>query len=165
MKKKPDKRIRILLGTAAGALFVIIALPSNKEEEPAIPQPAELASSAAEDALAVSGARPASADELKQQARRAQMLVFGASPFEGPSEARASIEHSVDDTLPTRIAGAPQLTGISTLGSSRMAIVAQTIVHEGDRLASGFTVQAITPASVTLVRDDEELTLTLGNER
>jgi hypothetical protein len=59
---------------------------------------------------------------------------------------------------------APALTGVSICGDDRRAVIDRQLVQEGDRLASGYTVVRISARSVTLLRDQEELTLCLGGE-
>ena len=59
----------------------------------------------------------------------------------------------------------PRLTGVSSYGGDRWAIIDREIVQEGDQLPSGHVVGEITNRTVTLILDQEELMLSLGDQQ
>ena len=59
----------------------------------------------------------------------------------------------------------PRLTGISGRDGILWAIIDRELVQEGDLLSSGYSVERIADGTATLRRGQEEMTLSLGDEK
>lgn len=144
-----------MVATGAGLLLITLAVPSRREEAVAVvPAPAARLLESTGDSA--DGER----DELlAAQARRSAELDWGPDPF------LASIAARIVEPLVMPDGSAPRLTGISIRGADRRVVINRQVVSEGDTLASGYRVEEITNRSVTLRRDQEELTLILGEKK
>ena len=157
---KLDKRMLAFTLGATALLVAIVALPSRHEGGSSAPPSAQppQGSSSSSDASATGAV-------LLEQRQRAQQLTWGRNPFV-PAAARSHAAPPSTTSPPELLhsASGPQLSGVSICGDDRRAVIDREIVREGERLASGYTVGKITARSVTLLRDQEELTLSLGDE-
>lgn len=155
-------KVPLLVGSGVVALISLMALPSPKDGEApplqlgAFTQPAAPAGSPA----------PASApsDLLAEQREHSASLTWVRNPFRPPGAASAAPE-VVPEAVPepeVRVDQPMEFSGVCAKGDDHWALVDHQIVRLGDRLSSGHTVTSITDTAVTLVRDDQELTLTLG---
>jgi hypothetical protein len=156
---KPEKRTVAFLGGASIVLIVILALPSRhpglelQVPTPVSPSQAGPTIDAGDDSVL-----------LLEQRRRASELTWARDPF-APAAKRLSSPSSEPSPASRYLLQAPKLTGVSMSGVDRRAVIDRQIVQEGDRLPSGYTIARITARTVTLLRDHEELTLSLGEEQ
>lgn len=157
---KSNKRVRLILVLASISMIVILAVPSKKTSvdiattpQPALAPGLELPSVSA----------TLDHERLALQRIRSAQLTWGRNPFLSPGAAGASTD--VAPQALTHRGDLPQLTGLSVLDGRRMAIIDHEVVQEGDLLVSGYVVKHITSGSVTLLLDEEELTLKLGAEQ
>lgn len=154
------KRTTAFIAGASVLLIVIVALPAPRASEELTPTEPILA--AEPDASAhVEGAE----DDAMwiEQRRRARELAWVRDPFAPPS-APSLTPGPGDEQRPALASSssAPTLTGVSIYGDDRRAVIDRQLVQEGDRLSCGYTVGTISARCVTLLRDQEELTLWLG---
>lgn len=147
-----NKRARVIIGGGVAALVVILAVPGREESAP----PAASAVTPV-DYIAQAASGPKLEDLLAAQTARAADLTWARDPFSGPREASADAAVAPAILL--------HLSGISTFGDSRMAIIDEAVVTPGDRLATGHTVVEITDTTVLLELDLEHTTLHLGAAR
>ena len=170
---KLGKRNSIFLSASAVLLLVVSAIPS-REDVDAPPDVPPVAASVAPPAepptdpeldVIEAGDEPDSAIQgsdslalLAEQQQRSQQLTWSRDPFRSSAPLRS-------ESPPVTERPEPRLTGLSIRGDNRSAIIDHQIVNEGDLLSSGYTVGRIDVGSVTLARDAETLTLTLGGGR
>ncbi len=154
---KLQKRMWFIIGGATFALLAIVAIPSHpgvdvptdpidpppprETPDPPVPDPTD--------------------EQLAEQRLRSEQLTWGKDPFQRP----VSSESDVTPMETSRSSARPRLSGISRHDGSLWAIINHELVQEGDLLSSGYTVEKIAGGTVTLRRDQEELSLRLGGER
>jgi hypothetical protein len=157
---------------AAVLTIAIAAMPASnrKPEAAAPPSPAP----AVPAATAPAGDPSPIASQLAEQRKRSATLAFGRDPF---APTRGAVEPPADHETPPpptpkpasgpapAAVKPPNLTGASESGAVRFAIIDEAIVHEGEQLASGYTVETIASRSVTLLRGNERLCLHIGGDQ
>lgn len=159
---KLEKRTRAILVGAFVLLGVIVALPSRRVSvEPPAAAPAEPVVPAEDGEETVDRAK------LVAQQRRAQELTWTRDPFAAaPADLRAVAPTSTSpSSVPEEPASVPVLTGICVSGGDRLAVIDRRIVREKELLPTGYTVVRIGGRTVDLLREDEELVLSLGEKR
>ena len=155
--KPPRKQLLFFIGGATVALLAIVAIPSHPGVDlPTVSVPLEPPLEAPDPPTPVP-----TGGQTADQASRSEQLTWGRDPFRRP--VAGEIESAPLETLspPAR----PRLTGISSSDGILWAIIGHELVQEGDLLSSGYTVEKIAGGTVTLRRDQEELSLRLGGER
>ena len=143
---------------AAAVLLVIVAVPWRQgTETSAAPAPVEPPH---HDPDPPSGTvNTVTMKQLAEQGERSALLTWGRNPFQSLAPATGDPAPIVKPHQTRRL----RLTGVSIYDQDRRAIIDHEVVREGDRLTSGHVVQEITSTSVTLLLDQEEVTLRLGD--
>ena len=155
---KQGKRMWMVVLGAAAVVLVIVAVPWRRgTETAAVPAPVEPVRGDSD--LPSDRVTP---EQMAEQRERSASLAWGRNPFQGPA---ASTTGNPTPTHGPRQPWRPRLTGVSFYDQDRRAIIGREVVKEGDRLASGHLVQEITTAAVTLLMDEEEVIVRLGDQR
>lgn len=154
---KPRKQVLFFLGGATVALLAIVAIPSHPGIDPPEPSPPLQPPREVPDPPAYSSI----SEQLAEQRSRSEQLTWGRDPFRRP------VASEIDEprTETSRPQSRPRLTGISSHAGILWAIIDHELVQEGDLLSSGYTVEKIAGGTATLRRDQEELSLRLGDAR
>lgn len=179
-----SRKTNIVLAAGTGLTLALMALPDRGAVQPSIEStlqataPAGTAAVAITDPVDVGVLEAASDAQLEAQRARVAELTWGPDPFAGPAPPDAPAREPVEDVegppmrepivgdvpLPPA-ARRPHLTGVSRSVDERWAIIDGQIVREKEVLFSGHTLVRIESRSVTLVLEDEVLTLKLGEQR
>ena len=152
---KLGRRVWLVIIGAAAVLLVIVAVPWRQgTETSAAPAPAE----PPPDDPGPPG-DTVTTEQLAEQGERSALLTWGRNPFQSLAPAISDPAPIVEPHQTRRL----RLTGVSIYDQDRRAIIDHEVVGEGDRLTSGHVVQEITSTAVTLLLDQEEVTLRLGD--
>ncbi|MGB0951615.1 MAG: hypothetical protein ACPG31_00175 [Planctomycetota bacterium] len=152
---QPSKRMKVFLGSAVILIAAVAALPSKgaqgstaTNQEGFVPKPFRSNASATEIPQG---------DAMTLQRRRSEELSWGRNPFRDPRDYLDTTER-----VPQYVAkDLPKLSGISTIGDERMAIIGRQIVGVGDVLESGHLVTGVSETNVSLQREGKGYTLHL----
>jgi len=173
-----NRSVKLLIGSAVGLTLVLLALPQRPPATtpvPVVPVLPIATPPVAQKPIA----RPATRQQLAAQTARSASLAWKRDPFapplvpEEPVVEIAPPEEPQIETRPTAVDPPapilpivkPRLSGISTRGQQSWAIIDGQVVQEGDILSARYRVGKISSRSVTVLTDEEELTLNLGDRQ
>lgn len=149
-----NKRMKMFLGSAVVLIAAVAALPSKGTADSAdakgdfVPKPFRTAEATAD---------LSQGDVISRQRRRSEELTWGRNPFRDPRDFAPTFASATK----TVAKGLPKLSGISTIGDERMAIIGRQIVGVGDHLESGHLVVEVSETAVGLERDGKSYLLNL----
>jgi hypothetical protein len=151
---KSEKGVSVLVGLALVVITALVALPSPSVGTLPVVKPAPLLRSKAEP-------NSATLDPIDRQREYAATLRWGRNPFLGPE----IVEDKKPDPVIVVDPEAPKLSGISTINDFKMAIIDSQIVCQGDFLKTGHKVLEVTDQNVTLICNNRQMVLTLGEKQ
>ncbi len=175
-----NRRVKLLVGSAAGLTLVLLALPKRRPETP-VTAPIAASPKTVEPVAIVKPIIPATPEQLAAQSERSATLRWGRDPFAPPAkpeppeqlevvlppEAVPQVEAPipvVEPSVPIIPVAKPRLTGVGMRGTQSWCILDGQVVTEGDLVSTGHRVGQISKRSVILWLDEQELTLNLGDD-
>ncbi|GEM_PF-5565796 len=157
-----SKGMKMFLSSSALSLLAVIAMPSasTETETAAVPDMTAARLTATRRPVGqTSETKPA--EDIVDLVARAAAMDWGRDPFQPPSQADFPPAPEPEVELESH-GSLPSLTGIGESDAKFLAILDEQVLATGAVTTSGFTVVSIDTASVTLLRDGEQHTLTLS---